>query len=86
MANMPQQRKRARQDAGKRVQHKIFKGSARTWIKQVERLVKQGDKTAAQEAFHKVNQKLDKAVAKKLYSKNFAARQKSRLQQHINTL
>jgi len=86
MANMPQRRKRVRQDASKRAQHKVFKGSAKTWIKRVEKAVKTGDKATALDAFHKANQKLDKAVVKGLYHPNFAARQKSRLQRYINEL
>ena len=41
---------------------------------------------AAKEAYNTANKKLDKAVAKGICHKNFAARQKSRLSKKINGL
>ena len=63
-----------------------FKASMRTAIKAVEVAVENKNIEAAKEAYNTANKKLDKAVAKGICHKNFAARQKSRLSKKINAL
>ena len=58
----------------------------RTAIKNVEVAIENKNVEAAKEAYNTANKKLDKAVAKGICHKNFAARQKSRLSKKINGL
>ena len=58
----------------------------RTAIKNVEVAIETKNVEAAKEAYNTANKKLDKAVAKGICHKNFAARQKSRLSKKINAL
>ena len=72
---------------GKRRQFNAsYKASMRTAIKNVEVAVETKNVEAAKEAYNTANKKLDKAVAKGICHKNFAARQKSRLSKKINAL
>jgi len=86
VANIKQQRKRVRQDAGKRSQRQSFRKSVRTAIKHVERHIENGDAEQARKALNHANKKLDMAQSKGLHHKNFVARHKSRLQQRFNEL
>lgn len=52
-------------------------------IKQVRKLIKNGDKKAAAEAMRKAMSALDKAVKKHVIHKNTAARRKSRMAKAI---
>ena len=63
-----------------------YKASMRTAIKNVEVAIETKNVEAAKEAYNTANKKLDKAVAKGICHKNFAARQKSRLSKKINAL
>ena len=63
-----------------------YKASMRTAIKNVEVAIENKNVEAAKEAYNTANKKLDKAVAKGICHKNFAARQKSRLSKKNNGL
>ena len=77
MPNIKSQVKRVKTNEKRRQFNASYKASMRTAIKNVE---------AAKEAYNTANKKLDKAVAKGICHKNFAARQKSRLSKKINAL
>jgi len=86
MANNKQQKKRVKTDAKRRHQNVMFKSSLKRAIKTVERHITAGDKEKAIEAFNLANKKLDKAVSKGLFHKNYIARHKSRLAKQVNEL
>jgi small subunit ribosomal protein S20 len=58
----------------------------RTALKEVEVAVAKNDKDAANTAYNFASKKLDKAVAKGIEHKNYAARQKSRLAKLVNSI
>ncbi|MGM9948240.1 30S ribosomal protein S20 [Floccifex sp.] len=62
------------------------KSAIKTAIKKVLAAVEANDKEAAIAAYNACSSKLDSAVAKNVYHKNFASRQKSRLQTAINNM
>ena len=69
--------------------HKLVvskKSALKTSIKKLLAAVEVGDKEAAIANFNKCNSLLDKAVAKGVHHKNYAARQKSRLATAINNM
>lgn len=84
--NIKSQIKRVKTNEKRRLLNMSFKSSMRTAIKRVEQAVQNNDLEGAKEAYRLACKKLDKAVAKGIQHKNFAARQKSRLAKKINTL
>ena len=86
MPNIKSQIKRVKTNEKRRQFNASYKASMRTAIKNVEVAVETKNVEAAKEAYNTANKKLDKAVAKGLCHKNFAARQKSRLSKKINAL
>jgi small subunit ribosomal protein S20 len=84
VANIKQQIKRVKTNEKKRLLNASFKSSLRTAIKGVETEVANNNKTAAFEAFKLASKKLDKAVSKGIFHKNYASGQKSRLSNAIN--
>ncbi|VAW75074.1 SSU ribosomal protein S20p [hydrothermal vent metagenome] len=86
MANSAQARKRARQAENRRQRNAGQRSMLRTYIKNVVKAVAAGDAEAAQAAYQKVVPVIDRSVGKGLIHKNKAARQKSRLGQHVRTL
>ena len=86
MANIKQQAKRNITNEKKRLFNASFKSSVKTSIKNLEALVAQGNKEEAVKAYNLTCKKLDKALAKGIYHKNFVARNKSRLALLVNTL
>ena len=86
MANIKQQIKRNKTNEKRRLQNASFKSSVKTAYKQVEKLVAEGNKGEALEALNFAYKKLDKALAKGIYHKNFVARHKSQLAQLVNSL
>jgi small subunit ribosomal protein S20 len=55
-------------------------------MKKVEAAVRNNNREEAIEAFRLASKKLDKALAKGIYHKNFVSRNKSRLAKMINTI
>lgn len=86
MPNIKSQIKRVKTNEKRRLFNASYKASMRTAIKNVEVAIETKNVEAAKEAYNTANKKLDKAVAKGICHKNFAARQKSRLSKKINAL
>ena len=86
MPQIKSQKKRALTNDKKRLANNAKKSALRTAMKKVFFAVDEGDKAAAALAFDDANKKLDKLVAKNIYHRNYAARQKSRLAKAVNTL
>ena len=86
MPNIKSQVKRVKTNEKRRQFNASYKASMRTAIKNVEVAIENKNVDAAKEAYNTANKKLDKAVAKGICHKNFAARQKSRLSKKINGL
>lgn len=86
MPNIKSQVKRVKTNEKRRQFNASYKASMRTAIKNVEVAIETKNVEAAKEAYNTANKKLDKAVAKGICHKNFAARQKSRLSKKINAL
>ena len=86
MPNIKSQVKSVKTNEKRRQFNASYKASMRTAIKNVEVAIENKNVEAAKEAYNTANKKLDKAVAKGICHKNFAARQKSRLSKKINGL
>ena len=86
MPNIKSQVKRVKTNEKRRQFNASYKASMRTAIKNVEVAIENKNVEAAKEAYNTAKKKLDKAVAKGICHKNFAARQKSRLSKKINGL
>ena len=84
MANIKSQIKRNRQNELRRQRNKSTRSALKTEIKRVRELADKGDAAAAQEAFRKTAQELDKAASKGVIHKNTAANKKSRLAKKLN--
>ena len=83
MDRHPQQIKRERQDIKKRARNVSNMSRLRTQIKTVLELT---DKEKAQKEYTKAVSFIDKAAGKGLIHKNTAARRKSQITRHINSL
>ena len=86
LPNIKSQVKRVKTNEKRRQFNASYKASMRTAIKNVEVAIENKNVEAAKEAYNTANKKLDKAVAKGICHKNYAARQKSRLSKKINAL
>jgi len=71
--------KRVRQNEKRRLRNRVYRSSARTYIKKARRLIEAGDLEQAQIQVAKAISALDKAAQKGVIHKNNAARRKSRL-------
>ena len=83
MDRHPQQIKRERQDIKRRSRNVSNMSRLRTQIKTVLALT---DKEKAQEEYTKAVSFIDKAAGKGLIHKNTAARRKSQITRHLNSL
>ena len=83
MDRHPQQIKRERQDIKKRSRNVSSMSRLRTQIKTVLELT---DKEKAQEEYSKAVSYIDKAAGKGLIHKKTAARRKSQITRHLNSL
>ena len=86
MANIKGQMKRNLTNEKRRLANASFKSGLKSAVKEVEVAVENNDKEKAVLALPLANKKLDKAVSKGFYHKNYVARQKSRLARLINSL
>ena len=86
MANIKQQMKRNLQNEKRRSANASFKSGLKSAVKQVEESVAGNDKVNALVALSLASKKLDKAVSKGFYHKNYVARQKSRLAKLVNSI
>ena len=83
MDRHPQQIKRERQDIKRRARNVSNLSRLRTQIKNV---LQSDDKNKAQEEYAKAVSYIDKAAGKGLIHKNTAARRKSQITKHLNSL
>ena len=86
MANSVSARKRARQAERHRMRNASMRSNVRTAIKKVLRAIEAGDKDAAVSAYKDVVPAIDRSVSKGIMHKNTAARNKSRLNQHVKDM
>ena len=86
MANIKSAIKRARQNVKRREHNASARSMYRTFIKNVLKAVKDGDKEAAKAAYSKAQPIVDKAAGKGLLHKNKASRIKSRLSARIKAM
>ena len=84
MANIKSQIKRNLQNEKRRQHNRIYRGSARTFVRKALMLIESGEKAAAEEAVKAAIHALDSAAQKGVIHKNNAARRKSRLMASFN--
>ncbi len=86
MAHSLSAKKRVKQNAKRRTINRARKSQVKTQIKHFETALSDGDVEAASEQYRLVAQKLDKTAATSTMHKRTAARKKSRLAKHLNSL
>jgi len=86
VANSPQAKKRARQNEKQRKHNASLRSMARTYIKKVQSKIEAGNAEEAQQALKAAQPIIDSMVNKGIFSKNKAARHKSRLSARIKAL
>jgi small subunit ribosomal protein S20 len=86
MANTPQSKKRARQNAKRLAVNKARRSRIRTHLRKVEEAIASGDKDAATAALRAAQPELMRGVTKGVYHKNTAARKMSRLSARVKSL
>lgn len=86
MPQIKSQEKRVRTNAKRNLAVSAKKSEIRTQMKKVFAAVEAGDKEAATTAYASASSKLDKAVGKGIYHKNYASRQKAKLMRAVNSL
>jgi small subunit ribosomal protein S20 len=86
LANIKSQIKRNRQNTKQRARNRVYRGSARTAVRNVNAAIENGDAEQAQAAAMIAIKALDKAAAKGVIHKNNAARRKSRLMQQLKSM
>ena len=79
MANTPQAKKRARQNAARFAVNKMRRSRIRTYLRAVEEAIASGDQKAAAEALKAAQPELMRGVTKGVIHKNTASRKMSRL-------
>jgi small subunit ribosomal protein S20 len=79
LANIKSSIKRARQNEKRHARNRIYRSSARTYIKRARNLIEGGDLAQAEQEVAQAISALDKAAEKGIIHKNNAARRKSRL-------
>lgn len=85
MANIKSQIKRNRQNEKRRVQNRIVRGRARTFVAKAREALT-GTPETAKESVAEAISMLDRAAAKGIIHKNNAARRKSRLMKRLAEL
>jgi small subunit ribosomal protein S20 len=75
-----------RQNEKRRLRNRVYRGSARTYIKKARVAMEEGDLAEAQEASLLAIKALDRAAQKGVVHKNNAARRKSRLIKQLAAL
>jgi small subunit ribosomal protein S20 len=86
LANIKSQIKRNRQNQKRRIRNRVFVGGARKALRNARVVIQGGDVEEARQATMLATKALDKAASKGVIHKNKAARQKSRLMQHLNNM
>ena len=86
MANSPQAKKRARQNAARFAVNKMRRSRIRTYLRAVEEAIASGDQTAAAAALKAAQPELMRGVSKGVMHKNTAARKMSRLASRVKAI
>jgi small subunit ribosomal protein S20 len=86
LANIKSAIKRNRQNLKRREHNRVFRGRARTHIKQANAAFEAGDVEKAREAANEAASALDKAAIKGVIHKNNAARRKSAVMKKLAAL
>ena len=86
MANIKSAIKRNKQNEKRRLRNRVFKGTARTFVKNARLSLDEGEPEAARKAVMEAITALDKAAEKGILHKNNAARRKGRLMKRLAAL
>lgn len=86
MANIKSQIKRNKQNSAARLRNRVYRGSARTYIRKAQAAIHGKNTELAEAEVQKAIRALDKAAQKGVIHKNNAARRKSRLMAHLNAI
>ncbi|MEI3530335.1 MAG: 30S ribosomal protein S20 [Bacilli bacterium] len=86
MPNMKNAKKKVKVINRQNTENNTFKASMRTAIKNVEKAVASKDKTKAEDTLKIAIKRIDKAASKGITTKNFVARNKSRLTKKVNSM
>lgn len=86
MANMKNAKKKIKVIAKKKKSNNDYKTSMRTAMKNVEKAVVSNEKDKAIDALGVAIKRIDKATSKGVVTKNFCARNKSRLTKKVNEM
>lgn len=86
MANLKSQIKRNKQNEKRRIRNRVYRGRARTYIKNARLEIEEGNADEARKATLMAISALDKATQKGVIHRNNAARRKSRLMKHLAAL
>jgi small subunit ribosomal protein S20 len=86
VANIASAKKRARQAEKRRNHNASLRSMVRTYIKRVVAAVEAGDHAKAMAEFNLTQPVIDRVADKGIYSKNKAARTKSRLNARVKAL
>ena len=86
MANSPQSKKRARQNARRLEVNKARRSRIRTHLRRVEAAIASGDTDAAALALKAAQPELMRGVTKGVYHKNTASRKMSRLAARVKAI
>ena len=86
MANSPQAKKRARQNAARYEVNKARRSRIRTYLRRVEEAIASGDKEAATAALRAAQPELMRGVTNGVFHTNTAARKMSRLSSRVKAL
>jgi len=86
MANHKSAQKRIRQNEKRREHNRIYRNRTRTLIKQAREAIDSGNVEEAREATQMAIRSLDKQASRGVIHPRNAARRKSRLMQHFNSM
>ncbi len=86
MANLKSAIKRIRQNKKRRLRNRVYRGEARTYIRNARVSLEEENLDEAREAAFMAVKALDKAAEKGVIHKNNAARRKSRLMKQLAAL
>ncbi|MFK7160143.1 30S ribosomal protein S20 [Marinospirillum sp. MEB164] len=86
MANIKSAKKRALQSEKRRLHNASMRSMVRTSIKKVFKTIKTGDWEASMKDFQAAQKVIDRIADKGVFTKNWAARTKSRLNARVKAL
>jgi len=83
LANLKSAIKRNRQNDKRRLHNRVYRGTARNFVRNARLAIESGDVDVAREATMKAVSALNKAAAKSIIHKNNASRRKGRLMKQL---